>query len=267
MQLNKVQSAFRDLMLDHPDALNAPDAELAAQFDEYGIALPEHLKIYRNNIVNSVTDALADKLPTIENLVGREFLEAMCRSFALKHPPQHGCLNSYGAGLPDFIKSFKPSESLPYLPDMAALELAMNTAYYAADDTALRAEALQTIAPEELPATHLNLRANIQIIRSDHPLLAIKEFCEGDQTGEVDMNAQGTPIMVSRPTFSVQLVPLALDECAMLEQLAAGKALGEAAEHILTLHPEFDFSAFLFKHISLETFLAFNANTSSGQQI
>ena len=253
-------------MLDHPDALQTPEAEFAAQFDEYGIALPERLKIYRNNIVNSATDALADKLPTIEQLVGRDFLEAMCRSFALKNPPQHGCLNSYGAGLPEFIKAFPPAKSLTYLPDMAALELAMNAAYYAADDKPLRAESLQNIAPENLPETQIKLRANIQLMHSPHPLLAIKEFCEGDQNGDIDMNAAGTPIMVSRPKFSVQLVPLSLDEHAMLEQLQSQRTLGEAAEHVLTAYPTFDFSAFLLKHISLETFLAFDANTSSGQQ-
>jgi len=89
------------------------------------------------------------------------FLEAMCRSFALKNPPQHGCLNSYGAGLPEFIKAFPPAKSLTYLSDMAALELAMNAAYYAADDKPLRAESLQNIAPENLPETQIKLRANI----------------------------------------------------------------------------------------------------------
>lgn len=262
MRLNEMQDRFAALMLDHPDALKAPEDNFAAQFETGGTPLPERLKIYRNNIVNSMTDALADKLPLCENLVEREFLEGLCRSFALENPPQGGCLNSYGAGLPDFIAGFEPAKSLPYLADMAALELAMNAAYYAPDDTPLTAKQLQAIAPDALGDIRLKPRANIIIMRSRYPLLAIKEFCENDGEGDVDMSAQiEANIMVSRPLFEIQLMPLAPDETAMLEALKANQSLGDAAQAVLNDYPDFDFGAFLMKHIELETFLAFETNS------
>lgn len=260
MQLSKVQQKFKSLMLDHPDALKNPPNEFTLQFDAYGTPLPERLKIYRNNIVNSITEALADKLPTCEALVGREFLIAMCRSFALENPPEKGCLNHYGTELPAFIVTFTPAKALPYLADMAALELAMNAAYYAVDDIPLRADDFAIISQDKLADMHLKLRANIRVIQSRFPLLDIKAFCESDQNGELDISAQGGAIMVSRTKFEVQLYPLQEDEAMMLEALIANQTLGEAVQHVLAKHSAFDFGSFLTKHIELETFLRFESN-------
>jgi len=264
MRLNKIQNNFRDLMLDHPDALHSPPEDLAAMFETGDIALPERLKIYRNNIVNTITDALADKLPTIEALVGREFLTLMARSFALENPPTGGCLNIYGAGFPEFIEGFELAKSLPYLPDMARLELSMNAAYYAADDTALTPQQLGAIAPEDLDDITLKPRAAVHLVDSKFPLLAIKDFCEKNKEGEnnetLDISVPGQPIMVYRPALAVKLTPLGQDEFDMLSQLSEGRALGDAVETIIATYPDFDFAAFLQKHMALETFLPLTAN-------
>lgn len=261
MLLNDVQVRFRDVMLDHPDVAANPPSDLEAVFESGDIALSERLKIYRNNIVGSVTDMMVATFPTLEKLVGTAFLEGMARSFILAHPPSHGCLNLYGAGFSEFIEGFAPAAALPYLPDIARLELAMNDSYYAADDLALDGQGLAAIAPEALGDTVLRFRHSVKLLQLAYPVTAIRDFAFSDQSGDApDIDAGGETLMVHRPFLDTQIVILSAAEHFMLRQLADENPLGAAVEATLTLHDRFDFQEFLQKFLALETFVAFDTN-------
>jgi hypothetical protein len=91
--------------------------------------------IYRNNVIVSLVDALADTYPVVQAMVGIEFFRAMAREFVFVRPPASPVLAHYGAGFAEFIAGFPPAASLPYLPDLARLELMRVEVYHAADDT------------------------------------------------------------------------------------------------------------------------------------
>ena len=44
--------------------------------------------VYRNNVLVSLVDALADTFPVVQELVGAAFFRAMARVFALANPPR-----------------------------------------------------------------------------------------------------------------------------------------------------------------------------------
>lgn len=258
MRLNEFQKRFKDLMLDHPDALDKPPEDLAAFCATGDIALPERLKVYRHNIIGSLTDLMLSSFPLIENLVGKEFLEGMARTFILTNPPNMGCLSFYGEGFAEFIEGFAPAASLPYLPDVARFELTLNAAYYARDDDALSPEALASVAPEELGDTAFALRDSVHLLQSPYPLLAIREFCTAQASdGTLDLDQGGAPLMIYRPQLESQTVALNEDEYLMLNTLSEGRPLGEAVETVLNTYQGFDFQAFLQKHLALETFRTF----------
>lgn len=257
MKLSAVQKRFTETMLDHPKVLDHPPEDLAAAFQTGDIPLPDRLKVYRNNIVGSLTDILLSGFPVIEALVGKDFFEGMARSFILKNPPTQGCLTFYGYGFAEFIEGFKPAESLPYLPDIARLEIAMNDAYYARDDGPLTGEALAGIAPEALADTVFPLRHAVQLLTSPYPLHAIRDFAlSADQDGTLDLDAGGVSLMVDRENMDSRIVILQDDEFFALELMQGGSALGTAVEKALERFPDFDFQAFLQKHLALETFAA-----------
>lgn len=262
MPLNDFQTSFRDLMLDHPDAVNTPPEAVSSALE--ADRLSARLKIYRNNIVGSLTDVICASFPIIDALVGREFLELMARSYALENPPRHGCLNQYGEGFDRFIEEFELAQSLPYLPDIARLELAMNAAYYAVDDTALAPEALNTKNPEDLK---IPPRTSVHLIASPYPLLDIKEFCEKGGEGEaLDLNKDGAQIMVYRPHLDTEIVILDPSEYLMLQNLQRAQRLGDALEETLNSYEGFDVSTFLQKHLTLETFAQSDTNRSTEEQ-
>ncbi|MGS0757134.1 HvfC/BufC family peptide modification chaperone, partial [Roseateles sp. GG27B] len=91
------------------------------------------LAVYRNNVVSSLVDALAETFPVVEQLVGSEFFRAMAVLFVRQAPPRSRVLAHYGQAFPSFIADFEPAQGLPYLADMARLEVARVAAYHAAD--------------------------------------------------------------------------------------------------------------------------------------
>ncbi len=264
MKLSAAQKKFKTTMLDHPDALeNLPD-DFATLFVHDDISIDQRLKVYRNNIVGSLTDAIIATFPLLEYLVGKEFLEALARCFVLENPPKQACLNTYGEGLAEFIADFAPAKDFPYLPDIARLEIAMNNAYYAHDDMALSAKDLAAIDPEELSNTTLHFRDSVHLLSSNYPLNDIRDFClsEPDDDDTLDINTGGTCLMVHRPVLDVVITPLSDADYSMLKNLQ-DKALGQSIETTMQVHPDFDFQVFLEKFIRLETFLQFYTNITA----
>ncbi|MEO9274463.1 DNA-binding domain-containing protein [Marinomonas sp. 5E14-1] len=85
------------------------------------------LDVYRNNITVSLVEALCDIFPVTQTLVGDDFFRAMARIYVLNNPPSSPIIREYGQNFSDFVRNFEPAQSLPYLPDLAALEHAMLT--------------------------------------------------------------------------------------------------------------------------------------------
>ncbi len=262
MQLNKIQSSFKNLMLDHPDAVNTAPEDFRDIFASGNVALSKRLKIYRNNIIGSLTDVMLATFPLTEALVGKEFLEHMARSFILQNPPEQSCLSFYGVGFDQFIEGFEPAKALPYLPDIARLEIAMNEAYYAKDDAALTAKELSDIPHDTLEQLDLNLRTSARIVSSHYPLRLIKDFCENtsDETQNLDISVGGENLLVYRPALDVAIIPLEEDEKEFLNHLTNGDNFGQAADRTLNKFNNFNIGKYLSKHIELETFSSFHSN-------
>lgn len=263
MRLSEVQRRFSDMMLDHPDVVENPPEDLAVVFEAGDIALSHRLKVYRNNIVGSLTDVMLESFPVIEALVGKEFLEGMARSFVLENPPARGCLTFYGDGFAEFIEGFAPAASLPYLPDIARLEIAMNDAYYARDDAALTAEDLGCIAAEDLASVVVPLRHAVQLLQSPYPVHDIRGFAlSGNQDTSLDIDTGGVKLLIDRAEMDSRIVVLDDAEFSVLCALKNQVALGEAVEGAMEHFPDFDFQEFLQKHLTLETFAAIESNVA-----
>lgn len=257
--LHDFQSAFTALMLDHPDALKTPPAIVSEALETGDIALDTRLAVYRNNIVGSLTDVMAESFSLILKLVGKEFFEGIARSFILKNPPRAGCLNTFGDGFAEFIETFAPAKTLPYLPDMARLEIALNRAYYARDEKPLSAEALAAQAPEALESLLLNLKDSVTLMQSAYPLSEIRALCLDETQPSPDMQ-QGESLMILRLGDTPELVRLEPGEFKLLTLLETKTPLGVAVAAVLEEYPHFNMAEFLQKHFHLETFSQGTAN-------
>jgi len=229
------QQSFAEALLDPakpaPPGLTGPDGKPAVRrFD-----------IYRNNVVVSLTEALAEAFPVVRAIVGGAFFEAMAGVYVRAHPPASPRMTVYGESLPAFLETFGPAAALAYLPDVARLEHARRVAYHAADDSVADLSVLGECDAAALMETRFALRAACRILRSTHPVYSIWRFNATGDTSPVRPAAED--VLVSRPEDTVLMNRLPPGGADFLRALQGGGPLGRAADRAAGRAPEFDLDA------------------------
>lgn len=187
--------------------------------------------VYRNNVVVSLVDALADTFPVTLATVGEAFFRAMAREFVFAHPPRSPMLTFYGRGLADFVAAFAPAAKVPWLADLARLEMLRVEAYHAADADPLPAEAIAALLgePERLPALRLRCHPASAVLRSSwavHSLWAAHR--DGRDPAGVDP-CRPEAVLVVRNGLDVATERLPQAAAAFITSLMQGENLATAA--------------------------------------
>lgn len=189
-------------------------------------ARDRRFSVYRNNVQHGLRSALSRRFPVVERLVGAEFFVAMARVFAAAHPPETPVLITWGAAFPGFLAEFPPVASLPYLPDVARLELARGRAYHAADAPTADPAALLADDPSGL---RLILAPSVIAFSSRFPAVSI---WAANQPGAATGPLPGGPefaLVARTASFDVPVLPLDQGQHAVLSALLAGAPLARAA--------------------------------------
>lgn len=232
------QSAFAAALL-NPD-LPCPGGLISSNGSD-----PElRFAVYRNNVMVSLIDALADTFPVVEALVGEEFFRAMARVFAQANPPRSRLMVYYGDTFADFVASFPPAAPVPYLADVARLEMARVRAYHAADVAPIQTEALQAALadPEQLVSLRLHVHPSVQVIDSSFAVVSLWAAHQGALCiGAVDPDVAQTAL-VFRHGLDVDTLELPAGEGQFVRTLQAGKSLRDAAGAAGSSDAEFDLS-------------------------
>lgn len=221
-----IQQQFARALL---DPLAPIPADLCAWNDS---SIEKRFAVHRNNVVSSLIDALADAMPVVKELVGEAFFRAMAAEFIRSAPPRSQVLSQYGAAFPSFIAEFEPARSVPYLEDMARLELARLDAYHAADTRAVSTADWQSVLSRgiDLDRMRLRLHPSFRALRSDHAVLSIWRAHHGDgELGSVDAYRPQS-VFVWRETVGVRALEVGEHEAAFAQALALDAPVSEAAQ-------------------------------------
>ncbi len=212
------QTDFRRALLDPacppPQGVQNPD----------GAPATKRFDVYRNNVAVSLTEALETAFPVIRKLVGEDFFRAMAGVYLRAHPPSSPLMMFYGEAMPAFLEGFGPAQSLPYLPDMARLELALRHAYHAADSSPIAPDALTEVPPDDLPKVTFGFAPSVHLVSSRYPLHSI--WWANTHGGQNTLNAE--PTLVTRPDLDPQVDALSPEQATVTQSLMAGGPLGEA---------------------------------------
>lgn len=238
MPLHDIQVAFATALTDAaapiPPGVTAPD----------GRSDVRRFAIYRNNVMVSLTEALAARFPVCVQIVGTEFFQAMARTYAAACKPSSPLLMAYGGGFPDFIASFPPAAALPYLTDVARLEVAYGEAYHAAEACPMHAAGLGALGPDGLGRLSLRLHPSLRLVRSAYPVASIwQAHQEADPVAPEDWG--GEDVLVLRPDADVLVHRLPAGGLVFLEALQAGETVRAAAGAACGEAPGFDLGAML----------------------
>lgn len=225
------QTTFAPALLD-PAVAVPPGLE-----DPAGRPAGRRFDVYRNNVVVSLKAALATGFPVIETLVGPDFFDAMAGVFVRAHPPRSPVLSRYGTDFPGFLERFPPVAHLPYLADVARLELALRAAYHAADTRPIAPEALQH---PRLAEARLHFAPATRLLASPYPIGTIWKANTEPGHGPVQGGAES--VLVTRPDWDPKPVILPAATARFTAALLDGAPV-EAA--LAAAGPELDLAAAL----------------------
>ncbi len=218
------------------------------------------LAIYRGNVIANAVRALAATYPIIRKLVGDEFFDGLVRAYCREHPSVSGDLNQLGEKFADFVDAFPPTQSLPYLPDVARLEWLAHSAHYAADHAALDMGSLASLREDDYPRLALTLHPAVAVLASSYPVFRIWEVHQDDYRGElaVDLETGAEWVVVYRPRFRAVVAALSGGEFCFLDAILHGKLLGEAMQLALAKDAGFDLSENLKRWIAANIVVGLN---------
>ncbi len=227
------------------DALRDPALPIPAGLTTWNDSDPAvRFAVYRNNIIVSLIDALADTYPVAQELVGEEFFRAMARLYVDVEPPRSRVLAFYGASFPDFIEHFPPAASVSYLSDVARLEMLRVRAYHAAECAILPADAIaQSLADiDQLPNLLVGLHPSVELLRSQYAAASLWAAHQGIAdiaTIDPDMPESA---LIMRPHLDVEVMRVSASAAVFIVHLLYGATLGSAVEQTNLAHADFDLS-------------------------
>lgn len=217
------QTLFRAALLD-------PQAPLPPGVTSWNGSDPaQRFAVYRNNVTLSLIEAIEAGFPIVRTMVGEDFFRETARVFLRAEPPTSPLLMHYGEGFPAFLARFEPAASLPYLPDLARLELLRRRAFHAADAEPLAPDAFAALTPEQLPTLRLRLHPSLAVLASPFAIHALWAAHQGTLAIETVDPDQPEEVLVLRPAFTVLTLPLPPGGAGFFAALQSGATLGVAA--------------------------------------
>ena len=219
------QMAFADFLTARPGT--EPPAALVGQIEDRAPGIQKRLAVYRNNVAMRFVEALADSYPAVLRLVGEEFFRFAALEYAAGHPAHCRALLHYGADFPNFLASFEPATSVPYLADVACLEWLYIESYHAPEADCLG-------AADAAGQTRFMLHPSARLMHSDHPVSRIWELNCSDAPveGEIELPPGPEFLLVIRPEAEVEVRRLKRDTFELLADLSEGMTLEQMMERV-----------------------------------
>jgi hypothetical protein len=229
-------------------ALLQPDLPLPSGLRTWNGSDPgARFAIYRNNVMASLIDALAESFPVTQQLVGEDFFRGMARIFVQTHPLKSRVLAWVGREFPAFIDQFQPVSTLAYLSDVARIEWLRICAYHAADQSSLDPQAMaRPLAdPDSLLHLQLHLHPSVHLLSSRFAVYSLWIAHHGLLDIATVNPAHAEAALVYRSGLDVKVMPLDAAQAHCIQRLLEKAPLTLAANEACVHNPAFDLGATL----------------------
>ncbi len=201
------------------------------------------LSVYRNNVRAAYLRALRDAFPVVERLVGEDFYRYLAHEYFHACPPSSPWVARYGDSFPQFIECFEPAARVPYLADVARLELAWLGAYHAAEAVSLSPEEIHEAVGEAPERARFTLHPSARFVSSDYPVHAIWLHNKDSRSDPLRLSERGERVLLVRPTHKVVTSVIPTAAWAALNAIGAGASFGEALDAAAERDPKTTLSA------------------------
>jgi hypothetical protein len=248
---------------DFAAALLDPDLPVPAGLTTWNGSDPaQRFRVYRNNVIVSLIDALAGTFEVTQELVGEEFFRGMARLYAYAHPPQSRSMAFDGASFPAFIETFRPAAGVSYLADIARLEYLRVAAYHAADVRGISADEIAAALDNQpaLPLLGISFHPSLAILSSASAVVSLWAAHQG--VLEISSVAADTAetALILRHGLDVEVIQISRAAGNFILALQSGSCLGPATEAAIATDTNFDLAGTLGLLLQKNAISAFNSS-------
>lgn len=209
------QSDFASALLDPDHAVPPMIVARGNRFD-----------IYRNNVLASLTSALASTFPVVEKMVGNEYFAALASAFIRETPPTSRILAEYGGAFPLFIETFPPLADFPYLADVGRLEWLRLEAVRSPDDPH-SGSPFSPLEAQALMDSKLMLAPWARLLASRHPVGTLWRLHKDLEPAQPEDWA-GERVLIFRQDRGLAHAMLDEPDFVFLARLGGFSSLGDA---------------------------------------
>ena len=210
------------------------------------------IKVYRNNYVISLTEALSATYSAVKRLVGDEFFAYIAKDFISKYPLSSGYLTDFGDEFADFISQQDACKDLPYLVCIARLERCYEKAFHAAEKDAYQLEKFNQLKDCK-QGLYVDMHPSVQLLSSTFPVVDI--WLMDDESPVPDLQNNPQKVLIYRRNYEVQIELIDDSEYAFLNALMRNRCIDEVYENV---KQPVDLQAFLIKYINRQVLVDFN---------
>ncbi|EMR45536.1 DUF2063 domain-containing protein [Pseudomonas putida] len=255
LSLGQFQQAFIEALY------SRPAHELSGVTEQAAFA------VYRNTVLAGCVDALRANFPSVCTLVGRAWMDETAAVYARQFPPSDPRLICYGATFPDFLEDIQSQHAVPYLADVARLDLHWTEAFSAPYETCLNLVELAGMTPSDLDHGCLPPRASARWYWCEaHPVYTLWRCAREQVAWPHDQPWVGEGVLFVGTADGVCHQPLGKGGHAFLKACAAGQSLMQASELAQHAETDLDFTEMLGRLMTAQAFrpLAFTGEHPHG---
>lgn len=211
-----------------------PDGRAAALAEcivDDGLAPAARVQVYRNNVRAMFEGALARTYPVLRQRVGEDYFARLVAEYRQAHPSPSGDLHWTGRRFPEWIGSRMAGTDYAWLADLARLEWACEEVLVSRWLPPAPAGSLARVPPEHLADTLLSLQPALRTVASAFPVWSVWQANQPGARGDaIDPSLGPQRVVVAPDADGLALHTLAAEQFGFVEQLAAGRTLGQALE-------------------------------------
>ncbi|MEO8017979.1 MAG: DNA-binding domain-containing protein [Pseudomonadota bacterium] len=234
--------SLRELQLRFVAALyENNDAIVSDHLDDGILSASARLGVYRNNLREGFIKTLALEFPVVERLVGADFFRRTALDFQSQHPSRCGDLTPVGTPFAEFLRARFAAGEYAWLPDIAALEWALQCVAIAPDCELATTAALAQVPAHRYPDLYFESSPATRLVESRYPILRIWQSNQPDAAPEsIDLDSGGEYLLVRRRANELEFVKLTPTDFTFARMLARRTPLGLATDASLAADPQFD---------------------------
>jgi hypothetical protein len=203
------------------------------------VPIATRLGIYGEAYCLRLVEALQSNYPALAKLLEEEGFATLGTAYVRANDSRFTSVRCYGAGLADFLATRPEYAEAPLLAELARWEWTMTEVFDAADAEPFRAEALQSIQPQQWAELRFDFHPSVrQLALSWNAPQIWKALTEEVERPQASLNAGPVAWVLWRQELKTYFRSLDADEAEALGAARSGAGFGEVCAGLAHHHTQ-----------------------------